>query len=263
MSVLLLACSQAVTTGQEKERELIKKNKIQSITEYVIFTHLGIEDKEYINHVRLFNREGLLIKETIFLKEGRMDFFAIHEYDRNNNLILTTAMKPDSSFFYKETLSYDGNHNMTEKVYFEQPNGPYFYKNTAVYDSRRRMQEYFWWWPTGLKAINTFTYDGMKMREKMECDPMGKFLYKWVFKYNEKENLTEAVQYYPDSILNSKITYKYDLFNRLTKQINYTRGSIQKTATFEYDRKNLLTSKTEYSSAGRVSAKFRYLYEFF
>src|SRR3989304_5258386 len=102
------------------------------------------------------------------------------------------------------------------------------------------------------------------MREHVEYNPEGKLTYSWTYKYDKMENLIESVQYYyPDSIINNKTIYEYNMYNQITKQTNYAKESIQKTVTYEYDRKNLLTAKTEYSPGGRVSAKYRYLYGFF
>jgi len=259
--VFLFACTQTAKNAKEKERELILKNNIKCITEYVINMRQGTEEKEHVNHVKLFNSKGFITQETFFLADGSMDFFATNDYDKNDNLILTKAMKPDSSFFYKETKIYDENNNMIEKAYFEGANDSFFYRNTATYDSKGRMMEYFWWRPSGLRAKNKYAYDGMKMIENVEQDKDGKFSSKWIYKYDENENLIEAVQYYPDSIINSKITYAYNSNNELVKQTNYYRETILKMTTFEYDEKNLLIAKTEYSSAGKISAKFRYEYK--
>lgn len=259
---LFVNCSDINKTVEEKERDLIVKCKIKSITEYMTVIHLGIEEDEIVSREKNFNEKGLIIKEKNFSSKGNVECINFYEYDNNDNLILKTGLNEDSSLLFKEARTFDVKNNRKE-LYFYLPDGTYKYRNIAVYDDEGRMIKLDWYWPTGFKARNLYKYDDFKKIEDVEYDPEGKFLYKWVYSYNEKGNLIGAVQYYPNSFLNCKIIYEYNIFNMLSKQINYFRESVQGVTTFNYDKNNLLKVKTEYSSTGRVTAKYRYKYEYF
>lgn len=259
-----LSCSTInhTNTDEEKEQEIVLKNKIKSITEYKTIFHLGIQEKEIPSHVKTFNIAGFKTNETNYNSDESVEFLISHKYDNNGNIILTTGLGSESNLLFKITRSYDEDNNRKDFV-SHLPDGTFKYKNTAAYDKAGRMIELVWYRPDGLKAINKFRYDGRKKIEDAEYDPSGKFQYRWIYKYDGKENLIEATQYAPDNTTNCKINSEYNRDNQILKQISYIGESIQSTTTFEYDKKKLLIFKTEYSATGKIEAKFRYLYEFF
>lgn len=256
-------CSDPVKSPKELEREIILINKIRMVTEFATNSQLGSDSKEYVNHIKWYNEKGLNTKETVFFPDGRMDFSATHTYNEYDKLVLTLALKPDSSFFYKKTFTYDKHNNLIEKAYFEHPDATFYYKNVAVYDSLDRMTEYYWWWPSGLRAKNLYVYEGMVMTENIEYDMNGIFTSRWLYTYDNKGNLTESVQYYPDSLLNSRILQEYNKDGRVLKQTEYFRGILRKMSVFQYNEKNMLLDKTEYSAPDKISSFFRYQYEYY
>ncbi len=258
--IFLFACSTVTKNDKQSEQELILSNKIKSVKEYVTTVHWEIKEKEHLHSIKLYNVKGLLTKETVFMDSG-IDYITTHEYDSNGNRILSVVNSPDGRLVSKYTRTYDENNNLKEFLHFESLHKSYMIGNTNDYDSKGRKIETDWFTPSRSIAIEKFKYDGMEMIEDADYDFHGQFQFKWIYKYDEAGNLIEAVQYYPDSLINSKITYEYNKDNEMVKQTNYLRGTIQDNTIYEYDKKHLLTAKTECSSPGKISAIYRYQYE--
>lgn len=263
LSFLFAACTLSTINNKKSERELILTYKIKSIKEYMTVVHFGIEEKEKLHRVKLYNEKGLLTKETVFREDTGIDYIATYEYDTNGNLKLTQETDPDGRLVFKIMQSFDEKNNLKDFRRYVRPNGPYIIGNTNKYDSKGRKIETDWFNPSGPLAIEKYTYDGMKMIEDVQNDMQGKLEFRWIDKYDESVNLIEAVQYYPGGLINLKMDYDYNKENEMLKETTYIRGTIlQYLATFNYDAKHLLVAKTEYSSPGKISAKYRYEYEF-
>ena len=265
--IIMLFCVSSCTidyrtkTEDQLEHEQAVKYKIKNIKEYKAIYQFGSEQKEQLNNLKNFDEKGFKKKEIRYA-DGQIESIVTFEYDKNGNLLLENGSKPDSSFLYKTTMSYYEN-NLRKELYFYLPDGTYKYRNFAKYDKSGRMTELKYFWPDGLKSINTYVYRGHKKIEDTEFTPDGVFRYKWINKYDNKDNLIEAVQYYPDNVINSKIVYEYDDGKLLIKQTNYFGESIQNILSFTYNNQKLVSSKTETTSAGRISAIYNYQYEFY
>lgn len=262
--LFISSCSHITSnkTDEEKERLVMQKNKVKRITEYQTSFFGALENKEQLSRVKVFDKNGLKIKEEQYM-DGSIDCVISNEYDKEDNLILSIGLNTSGGLVYKETRSYDKDNNRKELVFY-LPDGTFKYKNFSVYDKEGKLIERNWYRPDGFKAKNKFTYNGLKKIEDTEYAPDGSFRYKWVYRYDAKDNLTEAVQYYPNDIINAKITYQYNHYNQLVKQTDYFGDSIQDIVTFEYDKKTLLLSvKTEYTPNEKISSRYKYQYEFY
>ena len=265
--IILLFCVSSCSTDyrnkteEQLEHEKVVKYKIKSIKQFKNTFQFGIEQKEQLSRLENFDENGFKQKEIIY-SDGNIESNINFEYDKNGNLINANSSTPKNSFIYKITRNYYEN-NLIKELYYYHADGTYKYRNIATYDKSGRMTELKYFYPDGLKSINKFVYSGHKKTEDAEYAPTGEFRYKWVYKYDNKDNLIEAIQYYPNNIINSKITYEYDQGRLLLKQINYFGESIQNISSFTYNEKKLLSSKTEMASGGMISAKYTYQYEFF
>ena len=162
----------------------------------------------------------------------------------------------------RETRSYDEKNNLKGSIY-SLSDGTVEHKYAYLYDNEGRMAVMKIYWPAELSAIHKYTYEGRKKLEDAEYSPEGGSLGKWDYKYDPHGNLIEAVQSDPNSNNRRKISYFYNLINQVTKQVTYSGESLQSTISFEYDKKYLFSLKTEFSSAGKIIAKYRYQYAFF
>jgi len=261
---MLASCTHKnhVQTEEEKLHETALKNKIKSITEYRMETHLGINQKEFPSDVQLFNEDGFKTKEIIYKTDGSIDFTIMHEYDKAGNLIISKAVNTDSSLLFRQVRSYDS-HNNRKELYFYLPDGSYKYRNIASYDREGKIKELAWYWPEGFKSKNIYAYDGRKKTGDTEYGPHGELRYRWVFQYDENGNLTEAIQYSPGNETNTKVTYEYDSHNRITKKTNYIGVSIQSIIKYEYGKNDLPAARTESNSNGMTSVQFTLKYEFY
>lgn len=248
-------------TEEQLEHEMAVKHKIKSITEYKIIFQFGLEQKERINRLKSFDKNGFKQKEIAY-SEGNIENSSTFEYDKSGNLLNVNAINPDSSFLFKITRNYYEN-NLRKDLYFYLPDNTYKYKNVATYDKSGRMTELKYYWPDGLKSINKYSYRGSKKMEDTEYSPEGEFRYKWIYQYDNRDNLIEAVQYYPDNKINAQVRYEYYRGKLLLKQNNYFGESLQNVFSFTYNDKKLIESKTETTSGGMISAKYSYRYEFY
>lgn len=261
--LLISSCStdHSTKTEDQLEHEMVVKHRIKSITDYKVNFDFGVEQKEQMVHIRNFDKNGLKQKETTYT-DGILTSSRTFEYDKNGNLLTVNAIEPDSSFMFKVTMNYYEN-NLRKEYYFYLPSGAYKYRNLATYDKAGKMIELKYFWPDGLKAINKYKYDGDKKTEDTEYAPDGKFRYNWIYKYNKNDNLIEAIQYYPNNKINGKIINEYNLDDLLIKQTIYLEEFISTVLTFTYNAKKLVSGKIEATPGGRISAKYRYEYEFY
>lgn len=258
---LLSSCSHHIKTDEETECELMQRNKVKSITEFTTPVNVGIEGKEFISKKTNFDNNGLKRKILSYDADGSIESTVTCNYDKNNNLILTQGVNSDNTSF-KETRSYDKNNNRID-LYHYLPDGTYKYKNTASYDDKGRMTELDWYWPTGLKAKRFYSYMGENKIEEKEYSPKGELYYLWEYKYDDDNNLIEAVQRKPDSTILSKITCIFGNDKQLLKKSFYSGETLQNSQTYEYDKNGLLIAKNDFNPFGKVIIKYRYQYEYF
>ena len=218
LSVLVSGCSgqPKPKSGEQKQRELILKNKIKKITECQIAVLLGVKQNEQINDIKFFNDKGLLEKENNYTN-GEVDLIKTFTYDSKDNLVLLTAVSKDSTLMFKETNTYDKNNNKIEHYHY-LPDGTFKYKNISSYDTKNRIKELDWYWPIGFVSKNIYSYQGINKITDTEYSANGKETYHWLYKYDSKNNITEAAQYYPGNKLTEKIIYEYNQQSQLIKQ---------------------------------------------
>ncbi|MBI4947360.1 MAG: hypothetical protein HY840_13290 [Bacteroidetes bacterium] len=263
LSVLLLSgCLQPQKSDEEKERDRLIRNKIKSITEYkTLFTSNMAAKKEQPSHLKIFNAKGFTVKEINYNESGTAEHILTHEYDRNDNLICSITKASDSSLLGKATRSYDEKNNLKELIYF-LPDGTIEYKYTYLYNSEGKMTEMNVYWPDVLSAVHTYIYDGKKKSEDAEYSAERKLLGKWNYKYDAHGNLLEAIRSDSDSGKNKKITYLYNTINQVIRQTTYSGEALQNTQSFAYNKKYFLSVKNEFSSDGKITARYRYQYNF-
>src|SRR5689334_16062707 len=84
---LLIACSDKTKSDEEKERQIVLKNKIKTITEYRTNVFLGVKQTEQLSEVKTFNSRGLKIHEVDYTNDGTTDLIITFQYDKRDNLI--------------------------------------------------------------------------------------------------------------------------------------------------------------------------------
>lgn len=263
---MIIACSDPVSdlsTKKKSEQDLVIAYKIKSITEYQGLVHLDIAEKEKLHHVKKFDEKGKLQTATGYLEDGTIDFISTCTYDKKDRLLEKKSTKESGFFISRDLKSYDTKNRTNGNLHFEDASGPYLYGNINYLDSLGRLIKSEIFWPTGLRSVETYKYDGMNMIVNEEYDANGVFQYRWKYKYDKAGNQIEGLQYYHDSIIHAKSLCEYDKNNLLTKRTDYINESVVYQATYDYDDRFLLRSKTEYSTFGRASAKYRYVYEFY
>ncbi|MDP1726403.1 MAG: hypothetical protein Q8M15_06435 [Bacteroidota bacterium] len=253
-------CSHPNRDEESKERNFVLKNNIKKITEYLTIINPGeMQLKEQINHEKLYDDNGFKIKEIIYNDDGVIENIISLNYDKKGNLIFRKAVKPDSSISYSDARIFDAHSNKTD-YYFYNPDGSVLYKKAAKYDNYGRLTESRMYHDGVLKAVNKYTYQDMQMLENEECDSAGNFRHKWLYKFDEFGNLTEEAQYNVNNYCTMKNLYEFNMARQLVKEIKYIGAYIQYRASYQYNGNGLLDAKIEYSTNGKISARYRYQY---
>ncbi|MGP8216300.1 MAG: hypothetical protein ACLQQ4_12090 [Bacteroidia bacterium] len=263
ITFLFPACKPATRSKKRSERELVVMNKIKTIKEYETPMRLGVVGAEHLRREKQFNAQGLFLKE-IFYNDSGVQNCTAHEYDKNDNQVKSLKVLANGVFQSRYTRAFDEKNNVREIIFTEEENGPYIYRNEIKYDNGGRKIETDWFSPAG-PVIKTekFKYDDGKLIEDDVYDPQGQLELRETDKYDSAENLIEDVQYYPNNTIDKKTTLEYNKDTDLVKKTIFSGSQVQYMATYEYNNKHLLTSRTEYSPAGDTLSKWRYEYEFF
>lgn len=261
-AVCVLSCSHKQKSEEEKERALMMKCHVSAVKETTVIFHLGIAENERLSYRHEFDKNGCKTKSIAYSETAMPERIMTREFDATGNLVCTIGLNPDSSLLYKEVRSYDETNNRKD-LYFYLPDGTYKYRNSAVYDDKGKMTELKWYWPEGLKAINRYMYEGQNMLSNTEYGSEGELKYRWHYRYDRNNNLVEAMQLSPGGELNYKITRTYNAQNLLVKEENGNGDIPLKITAYEYNPQRLLTSKTEFSSGGRIAAIYNYRYEYY
>lgn len=257
----LSGCSYTIKDEESKERDLVLKNNIKKIIEYRTITNPGgVTLKEQLCCEKLFDNYGFKVKEITHNDDGNIESIISLNYDTSGNLILRKAVRPDSSISYADKRVYDKNNHKTD-YYFYNPDGSVLYRKSMVYDYSGRMIESRMFHDGILKAVNKYKYEGKRMIENDEFDSIGNFRHKWLYRYDELGNLIEEAQFNTQNYCTIKNIYEFNAANKMIKEIKYTGDYLQFIGVYEYDNKNLLSGKTVYN-AGKISAKYRYKYDF-
>ena len=251
-------------TAEENEQYIALKYRIKNSKEYVTYYRLGGgEQAEYIRREKIYDSNGLRTKEIVHSPEdSSIENITLHTYDSFGNLVFRKAVKTDSSSLFSEKRIYDKNNNKTES-YFYNADGSVLYHKTFVYDKEGRLLKSQIVHDGQLKSKYTYEYNGMNMTESDDFDSTGKFLSKWLYNYDAHDNQIEAVQYNSKNILQQKTTSEYNSMDFKTKETNYFGTELRDFFIYEYNWKNLLSVRTEYASNSKITAKYRYKYEFY
>ena len=261
--ILPFGCTYPNKTDEAIERETALKNKIKSVTEFTtVFRLGGVQLKEYASRKITYNKNGFKLSVVVFFADGAIEHTISHEYDSKGNLQSVKAAKPDGGMAFSDERIYDGDNNRLN-YFFYNPDGTVLYEKPAVFDKKGRMATSRIIHDGILKGIYKYKYDGMKMTENAEYDSKGNLQYTWIYKYDSEGNRTEAIQYSPENNITMKTCSEYNIVNMVIKETYYFEEAIQNIFTYEYNDKNLLSVKNQYTSSGRISMQYRYQYEFF
>ena len=205
----------------------------------------------------------MFTREFRYLENEKIDFVCNYFYDQQGNITEAKTVKQDSSLVADIKKKYDSNNLIVEQYCYEEAGGTFLYHNVFQYDSLKRLVDCHWYWPTGLRVVEKYFYDGMKKKESVNYDPDGKFLFRWVYKYDGQGNIIESTQYYPDSVIKGQIVCLFDKDNNMIKKTNLFEKNVQQSSSYEFDKRGFMINKTEYSPSGKITAKFRYRYEYY
>jgi hypothetical protein len=261
-AIFLAGCSSPQRSDEEKQRSRLARNKIKTISEFKTSFISKEPGKEYLNHLQLFNSAGFVTKEIDYNDEGFAEHVLAYEYDRNNNLVAAVTKNSDSTLVGREIRNYDEKNILKELIHV-LPDGTAEFKYVFRSDSAGRMSEKEVYWPSELSAVYRYSYDGKKKLEETEYSADNKLIATKNFLYDPHGDLLEENQVDNNNNKKYKTSYLYNLIHQVTRQSNFSGQALQNAFSYEYDQKYLLSMKTEFSPSGKITAKYRYEYEFF
>ena len=262
-SVVLLAAScetasPPAPTPEEREEQLLAERHVRIATEYRTEYRLGVAQTEEVSRVRTFDRSGHLTAEAEYRTDGTLDRTFRYEYDAAGRLRQMTAHGADSSLLYKVNRSYDENGRLSE-LYFNLPDGTYKYRNLATYDKKGRMTDFAWYWPTGLKAINRYSYNGYLKTRDTEFSPGGRMNYVRTFSYDADNRLIRTVHTDSTGKELRATSYMYR-GPALDQEVLFSQDGVEKSTRYQYQPDGLPLSRSEYDRRGQLTVTFRYVY---
>ncbi|MEI6815328.1 MAG: hypothetical protein WCL14_01865 [Bacteroidota bacterium] len=250
-------------TDEEKEFEMVKKNKISCIKKYETTYMMGEKQNEYLREEKFFDNKGLKIKKNTFNDDGSLDCQTSFEYDNNKNLIVSKGINKENRVVFSETRDYDDNHRRKNLVYYDGANVKY--KNTAKYDATGKLSDLYWYAPDGkLRSRFNYSYEGNKKVKDEEYGPTDSLMSVWEYKYDSLDNVIDATQYFhADKVMTQQTKFEYSVNNHLVKEKNFINSPSETTTTYDYEKNGLLIGKTEHNHNMQLIAKYRFAYEYF
>ena len=156
-----------------------------------------------------------------FDKEGREILFI--KYDMHGNI----RSKYERRYNEKDSLTY------LRKFIWGENFGTYIEENSYFYNPLGLLQE-------------------LKGYSLKESDPL--FIYRELYKYNDKQQLLES-HYYSNDTLTETTIYSYNNKGKLIKKLNYLKGKLRSEYKLEYDERGNLIKKDYYFTQFSISQK--------
>lgn len=156
-----------------------------------------------------------------FDKEGREILFI--KYDMHGNI----RSKYERRYNEKDSLTH------LRKFIWGENFGTYIEENSYFYNPLGLLQE-------------------LKGYSLKESDPL--FIYRELYKYNDKQQLLES-HYYSNDTLTETTIYSYNNKGKLIKKLDYLKGKLDSEYKLEYDERGNLIKKDYYFTQFSISQK--------
>ena len=181
-----------------------------------------------------YNQNGDTL-EVLYFDEGQLDRKHIRKYNDAGALTEAANYNPEGELLDKMKYVYDAQGRNSEVWSFKDDQVP----------------EY--------KDKRTFDENGMLIKETRFLE--AEIERNISFKYNDRKQQTEMLNYSGDGELRSKVSTRYDAKGNKTDLIVYEGGEIDSKSKFVYDNNNNLIEEWYHAGDGSLKSKKSYKYD--
>ena len=170
---------------------------------------------EYVSRVISFGTNGLMLDETDYDTDSRMERRVTYRYFADATV--------------KEAIIFDAQNEQLERLTYEQNNSGEVSKSTTAYSD-------------GTKIIKTYSFTDLGNASKVSItDENGTFLGKEIYVLDGEGRVKEEIEYDSDDQEILRITKKYSVEGLLLKEISYFDDQSQ---TVEYHQSGEIAQTT-------------------
>ncbi|NQU34991.1 MAG: hypothetical protein HQ521_17325 [Bacteroidetes bacterium] len=266
--VILSVAILSINSKNKTETKFLKmfgyKGKVKSICTYILDPNCdlsNIKTGDTIKSVDMhFDRKGRLLK-SISLNEKNNPLLSVtYLYDKKNNPTEMITHTESGSLKERLVLYYDkGGHTIGEKLYNSSGGLEMHLKD--IHDNNGNLIETY-------SALDNYLYpryiydynEDNKLVEERSYFAFNKY-YKSIYKYDDFENVIEALRYDTDGTIDTgyKATYYKEAMPKM--KVRFKNDSITEKIYYEYDNKDRILIETHFNSDGSFDYQITAIYD--
>ncbi|MDL2296644.1 hypothetical protein LJC68_09940 [Bacteroidales bacterium OttesenSCG-928-B11] len=189
--------------------------------------------------------------------------FAI--FDENGNKTLDVNYNAMGQIVKNNQYQYDSLGNLVKSTHYN-PDGSLYSYFTFAYKDNVLVEKNITYYKDGAPMRYCFRYDQKgNLLEEIDYDAYGKLFKGWQYSYNSRDQVTEERFYLPYGCLYDKVKFEYDFAGNLIKKLFYDmEGVLYREEHFTYDQHGYLVqeSKIRYRGYKLNTETFSYQYQF-
>lgn len=186
-------------------------------------------------------------------------------FDEKGNKTLDVNYNQEGKIVKNNQYQYDSAGNLITSLHYD-PDGLLYSSLTFKYENNILIEKNITYYQDGAPMKYKFRYDQKgNLIEEIDYDGHGNLFKGWQYSYNKNDQVTEERFYLPYGCLYEKAKFEYDLHGNLIKEQHFDmEGKLYRELHFAYDKEGYLVeeSKTQYRGRLFCTETFSYQYQF-